>query len=536
MQMIDYVLNIPVVDSLVYDSIGKLVHIGNYTDYFIAEMYYVNHDWPNNNIKYWRSFADPSRWRYIMTDTDPGLGLASQANANELQRILYSNILYVDNHKILRRLIENADYRRYFINRSADMFNTMLLPQNINCIIDIFKDRIAPEMPNHQMKWGGTLTYWENKIQLMKNFVLNRPGHVWQQYIQEFDLDKLVTLSLSVDSSNHGKIKINTIIPDSLPWQGTYFDGNPVEINAIPDSGFVFSHWKSNSIISGDDTLKQKLNINIDTNEVFKAFFSLDTFVVDTPQVVFSEINYYSSDTLDAGDWVELLNKNTTAIDLSGWVFKDDDDEHTFIIPETTILDIDEYLVLCRDTIKFTEIYADSVDFIGPFGFGLANEEDSLRLFDATGFLIVSMTYSNLPPWPTDADGTGKTLELHDPSGDLNDGSNWFTGCVGGSPGGPYVSCDTIHIRDNLVKNGSVIIYPNPTRSDFHLEIVAQHNDFVVLTLLDVLGNVKLKRNVHIISSSPNSFLLHADYLKPGIYLLKIEGNQINQNVKITKQ
>jgi hypothetical protein len=25
-----------------------------------------------------------------------------------------------------------------------------------------------------------------------------------------------------------GKIKISTIIPDSLPWTGVYFDGNPV--------------------------------------------------------------------------------------------------------------------------------------------------------------------------------------------------------------------------------------------------------------------------------------------------------------------
>ncbi len=194
MQMIDYVINVPVVDSLVYDSIGKLVHLGNYTDYFIAEMYYVNPDWPNNNIKYWRSFADTSRWRYIMTDVDPGLGLASQVTANELYRVLHSDIPYVDNHKILRRLMENSDYRRYFINRSADMFNTMLLPQNINSMIDIFKDRIAPEMPNHRMKWGGTITDWENKVQLMKNFVLNRPAYVWEDYIQEFDLEKLVSV------------------------------------------------------------------------------------------------------------------------------------------------------------------------------------------------------------------------------------------------------------------------------------------------------------------------------------------------------
>ncbi len=64
---------------LVYDSIGKLVDIPNYSDYFIAEMYYVNPDWPVHNTKYWRTFADGSKWRYIMTDMDFGLGLYSQS-------------------------------------------------------------------------------------------------------------------------------------------------------------------------------------------------------------------------------------------------------------------------------------------------------------------------------------------------------------------------------------------------------------------------------------------------------------------------
>ena len=176
---------------------------------------------------------------------------------------------------------------------------------------------------------------------------------------------------LMIDSIFHGNVKINTIIPDSLPWQGLYFDGNPVDITAIPDSGYMFSHWASNMVITGNDTLNQKLNVNVDTNATFKAFFVIDTIPPDTPMVVFSEICYSSVDSLDADDWIELLNIDTISHNLAGWVFKDGDDDHEFILPQSTILDTNQYLVLCQDNEKFADIYPEVENVIGPFDFGL---------------------------------------------------------------------------------------------------------------------------------------------------------------------
>ncbi len=528
MKMIEYVKTIPEVDSIVYDSIGKLVDIHNYSDYFIAEMYYVNPDWPNNNIKYWRADADTSRWRYIMTDLDFGLGLYSQTYKNELNRILHSNIMFVDNHWILRRLMENSDYRRYFINRSADMFNTMLIPQNILNTINSFKQRLATEMQVHLPRWGGIYQAWEANIQTMKNFANHRLSYVWQHYLDEFDLEKLVTVTLDIDSIQHGRIKINTITPDSLPWQGIYFDGNPVEISAIADSEYVFSHWKSNMIISGKDTLNQVLNINIDTNDVFKAYFVMDPFIEDNPFVVFSEINYHSSDTLDAGDWIELRNTDTTEIDLSGWVFKDGNDNHEFIIPPQILLDTGQFLVICRDTSKFQTIYPGLINYTGPFEFGLASEGDQLRLFNNGGMLILSMSYSNQAPWPTDADGTGKTIELDDPSGDLNEGSNWFSGCIGGSPGAAFTECDTVFINENPDVNDVIRIYPNPAKTTIFIEFYSKHEDEITIILYDALGIPVFTKHKGLSSATLNPIPVNISKISPGAYFISIKGSYIS--------
>jgi len=487
--MIDFVKNVPSVDSAAYDSISKMVNMRNYTDYFIAQMYYVNPEFPRHNTKYWRSDADTSRWRYIMTDLDFGMGLYSNASADELYRVLHTNIQWSDNHWILRRILEFGEYKRYFINRSADMFNTMLLTQNVVNAIYQFKERLWDEMQVHMPRWGSSVAAWESNVNVMLNFALARMDYVWQDYINEFDLIKTVTVSLGIDSVHHGTIKINTIIPDSLPWQGIYFDGNPVEITAIPDTGYLFSHWGTNLIISGSDTLNPKLTVNVDTNDVFKAYFALDTVEPVIPFLVFSEINYHSSDTLDAGDWVEIMNPDTAATDLSGWIFRDSEDEHEFSLPQSLILDTGDYFVLCRDTALFQAVYPEIANYTGPFDFGLAGEGDAVRLFDSTGVLVVSVTFTNQLPWPVDADGTGKTLELSDPFGDLNDPANWFAGCIGGSPGGPYEECDTIGILERSGGESEIRIFPNPAKDYIKFEVQSSKFEVgVEIIVVSVMG------------------------------------------------
>lgn len=532
-RMIDYIRNISVTDSLVYDSVSKLINIQNYTDYFIAEMYFVNSDgWPGHNTKYSRAANETAKWRYILTDTDFCLGLYSQPSKNELYRVLYSNIPFSHNHWALRKLMDNDEYKRYFINRSADMYNTMLLPANIIQLVHLFKDRLSNEMERHMTRWNGSFVDWEENVNGVVGFVENRLGHVWQHYLAEFDLNKLVIIGLEVDSTIHGTIKINTIIPDSLPWSGIYFDGNPVDISAVPDTGYLFSHWSSNFTISGQDTLKQILTINVDTNDVFKAFFVIDTIPVDTPLIVFNEINYRSVDSLDADDWVELWNVDTTNIDLSGWIFRDGNNEHEFIIPNQTMVDTGDFLVLCQDTSKFKSIYPIVQNIIGPFNFGLVNEGEELRLFDQTGLLVVSTLYSNQEPWPTDADGTGKTIELYDPFGNLNDGENWFTGCFGGSPGSPYIECDTVGIA-NYESLYDFKVYPNPFNSYTTFEINIDNKQKITLEIYNTLGNLVHKQNIFYSGIGVNRFTFYRSDLETGVYFYKIHFKEVIQTGKL---
>ena len=60
----------------------------------------------------------------------------------------------------------------------------------------------------------------------------------------------------------HGTIKINTIVPDSLPWKGIYYDGNPVTITAISGNGFKFLNWGAAHLVPNPDT-DSSITINL---------------------------------------------------------------------------------------------------------------------------------------------------------------------------------------------------------------------------------------------------------------------------------
>lgn len=81
------------------------------------------------------------------------------------------------------------------------------------------------------------------------------------------------------------------------------------------------------------------------------------------------------------GDWVELFNAGSSAADLSGWVFKDNDDSHAYVVPPGTSIGAGSFLVLEESA----------------FGFGLGGG-DSVRLYDAQGALVDSHTYVEHAP------------------------------------------------------------------------------------------------------------------------------------------
>lgn len=217
-----------------------------------------------------------------------------------------------------------------------------------------------------------------------------------------------------------------------------YFNGNPVTVTAIPEPGFVFDHWLSTVAFPVQDTSRSATR-NFSASDTITAFFTGSAIA---PQLTVSEINYNSDSASNAGDWFELHNLTGVELDLSGWKVRDDNDQHEFIFPVTTVISANGYLVIAGDLQKFLSQHPGIENVTGEMNFNLGDGGDQIRLLKPDGSLFLSLAYSDQEPWDTTTDGDGYTLELLSASGDLSDGANWFAGCLGGSPGTAFAAPD----------------------------------------------------------------------------------------------
>ena len=172
-------------------------------------------------------------------------------------------------------------------------------------------------------------------------------------------------------------------------------------------------------------------------------------------QVLVSEINYNSENSIEAGDWVEIWNAGNAPVAINGWQMKDNSDINIFTFGALT-LSPGQRIVLVNDAAAFATQHP-SVSTAGTFGFGLNNVSDAVRLFNNVGTLMAAITYIDSLPWPRGADGLGRTLELLDPALSLNDPANWFDGCMGGSPGQPYTPCNNAIIFSEINYNSDTL-------------------------------------------------------------------------------
>ena len=151
--------------------------------------------------------------------------------------------------------------------------------------------------------------------------------------------------------------------------------------------------------------------------------------------IVINEINYNSSDNFDSDDWVEIYNNSNDTIDIGSWLLKDEDDDHIFTVPSNIKILPEQYIIFCKDTIKFTELFPNVESYYGNLGFGLSGGSDLVRLFDYTGSLVDTVRYDDDDPWPLSADGNGPTLELKHPTLDNTLWESWSASEGYGTPG-----------------------------------------------------------------------------------------------------
>jgi hypothetical protein len=525
-----------------YDKIATQIDIQSFIDYFASEIFYANHDWPGNNIRYWKTTDPASKWRWIMHDTDFGMGgINSGAGSNSLVYATDPNGPGWPNPPwstlMLRKLLENPGFRDHFVNRFADLMNSTFLPEKVIKAINEKSNAISGEISSHLQKWkGGNQTNWLNNVQIMRTFATKRPENVFFHIKQKFGFQPQQLISVNTDSVA-GKIQLNSLNLNKFPWNGTYFPNVPITLTAVPNAGYRFLKWEG--VISNSN--QQTITVSPKANLALTAIFESDGSHYDN--IVINEISFNNDAVPDPGDWIEIYNKGKEDIDISGWKLTDSDTTHQFIFEANTIIKSNSYLVISNNLTKMESVFGAVKNLTGTFNFGLGNQTDAVRLYSQYNQLIDEVSYSNVFPWKTFDLTKLWSFELSEPAKDNNKAANWVFSPEYGSPGvhnSTYIPEAVANL--NLAQKTPELLqnYPNPFMDGTFIEFKLSKPGKYFLSILDVNGRV-----IRIMNDDDQLSVDHTIYwdgrdnsgknVNSGVYVYRLEANGFSQMKRMVK-
>jgi hypothetical protein len=146
--------------------------------------------------------------------------------------------------------MQNEEFRNQWLNRMCDYLNTGLEASNVISWVDQITERIALEVPRDKACWQDTMLYIPSgqRINWIKEYAYERPVFLRDRMISYFDLEGGSSKIRFDVSDGKGSVRVNSVQPDALTWEGVYLDNVPIEIEAIPKEGYAFIRWKKRKL------------------------------------------------------------------------------------------------------------------------------------------------------------------------------------------------------------------------------------------------------------------------------------------------
>jgi len=255
--MTDFMRKNDITKDEVYQQIRQMLDIGNFIDYYISHIFVGNTDWPHNNLRAWRVRTDSykpdapyghdGRWRWILFDTDHGFGYRGDNSERDVLRQATRRHKQTRATFLFRMLLRNGTFKEKFANQFADYLNSILISERIIDRIDTMEETFRPLMQDHITRWGwpSSLDRWKKNVEVLREFARERPDNVRRHIVKNLNLRGLTDLKVNIAEEGTGKVQLNSLKldPGSDGWEGVYFKGVKVRLEAVPAENYEFERW-----------------------------------------------------------------------------------------------------------------------------------------------------------------------------------------------------------------------------------------------------------------------------------------------------
>ncbi|HEX2618480.1 MAG TPA: CotH kinase family protein, partial [Flavobacteriales bacterium] len=208
-------------DAAAFATVDAQFNWKSLVDYVVLNSYTVCSDWLNWNTAWWRG-QDPAgehkKWGYTLWDNDATFGhyinytdIPTQApdadpcNADNLPDPGDQGHIPI----LVKLMNENPEVHDYYINRYADLSNTVFSCDHMIPFLDSLITLIEPEMAAQITRWGGSMAEWQGNVQEMRDFINTRCTAIQQGMVDCYNLNGPYNVVFKVEPPLSGEIKIN---------------------------------------------------------------------------------------------------------------------------------------------------------------------------------------------------------------------------------------------------------------------------------------------------------------------------------------
>lgn len=241
-----------------YEAAKVLLDMGNFADYMIAEIYYHNGDWPNNNVRAWR--APGTGWKFMVYDLDHGFDWKWRVDGFTEGTNMFSWIKKGGGGEkpctdagcfpsLYNSLIKNANFKRLFINHASVMLENYLTGTRADSIAKAMyasmdEGDIDRDMDKYEGRRSSYGSFDKDGSHLVK-WAKERDDIVRSEFQSEFGLSGQVTLSIGAEGN--GSVLMEGMTLPGKSYRGKFFGGVDMELTAVPAKGAVFAGWSDGS-------------------------------------------------------------------------------------------------------------------------------------------------------------------------------------------------------------------------------------------------------------------------------------------------
>lgn len=518
-----------------YDELKSLLDIDEYTNYMAVTFFLFNDDWPNNNIKAYRSRND-GKYRFISFDLDYAFASCwSDSGDDPFNWFDRHKKSSEQNHEFVNfflNLLKHDGYRRKFIDTFCLVGGSVFEPNRANTIINELLNNVKAmcEMMKKQGINDGHDP--QRAADDIKNKLKNRSEKM-TSYLKKYSPMNLTSatrqsVTLRVDTDG-ARIFVNGIEVPYADFQGHLF--GPVTLEAKAPAGYRFAGWKkSGTIISEEASISLPDDASIALTASFTQFSDGERSAQGITPVRINEVSaangIYVNEFYKRNDWVELYNTTDAPIDVEGMYLSDNPDKpQKYQITKanskaSTMISAHGYLVIWCDKLEpESQLHA---------SFKLEAEGDDMLLTAADGSWTDRFTYSQMKSDQTVGrypDGSNNVILMNIPTIDKANVTSSYASTVaqGGASG----------IRDLQAASGELTVR-------YAVGILAIHGAFgtaaedLAVSIVNMAGQSVASQTV---TMNEGYAEVAVDYLPAGVYVATVtdaKGNKVT--VKFIKK